>query len=58
MKKIISIIIFSRNYRNKVINFQYLCDVGLIDENHLSIFKYADRAKEAWSYIKDFHDNK
>ena len=52
MKKNIPIILFGRDYWNKVINFEYLCDMGLIEEKHLSIFKYADSAEEAWALIK------
>ena len=58
MKKDIPIILFGRDYWNKVINFKYLCDMGLIEKNHLSIFKYADSAKEAWDLIKKFNDKK
>ena len=58
MKKNIPIILFGRDYWNKVINFEYLCEMGLIEENHLSIFKYADSAQEAWDLIKYFNDNK
>jgi len=53
MKKTIPIILFGRDYWNKVINFKYLSEMGLIEENHLSIFKYADSAEEAWDLIKN-----
>ena len=54
MKKNIPIILFGRSYWEKVINFQFLSDMGLIGENDLSIFQYADTAKEAWKIIKSF----
>ena len=54
MKKNIPIILFGKEYWDKVINFQYLCELGLIEENHLSIFKYADSAHDAWKLIKEF----
>ncbi len=54
MKKKIPIILFGRSYWEKVINFQFLLDMGLIGENDLSIFQYADTANEAWNLIKDF----
>ena len=57
MKKNIPIILFGRDYWNKVINFEYLCDMGLIEEKHLSIFKYADSAEEAWALIKKFNNS-
>jgi len=52
MKKNIPIILFGRSYWEKVINFQFLSDMGLIGENDLSIFQYADTANEAWEIIK------
>ena len=52
MKKNIPIILFGRSYWEKVINFQFLSDMGLIGENDLSIFQYADTAKEAWGIIQ------
>ena len=57
MKKNIPIILFGRDYWNKVINFEYLCDMGFIEDNHLSIYKYADSAEEAWTLIKNFNNN-
>ncbi|MBO6972000.1 MAG: LOG family protein [Prochlorococcus marinus CUG1431] len=54
MKKDIPIILFGRSYWEKVINFQFLSDMGLIGENDLSIFQYADTANEAWNLIKNF----
>jgi len=53
MKKNIPIILFGRSYWNKVINFQFLSEMGLIGENDLSIFQYADTANEAWDLIKN-----
>ena len=52
MKKNIPIISYGRSYWEKLINFQFLSDMGLIGENDLSIFQYADTANEAWSIIK------
>ena len=53
MKKNIPIILFGRSYWEKVINFQFLSEMGLIGENDLSIFQYADTANEAWNLIKE-----
>ena len=52
MKKNIPIILFGRSYWEKVINFQFLFDMGLIGENDLSIFQYADTTKEVLNLIK------
>jgi hypothetical protein len=54
MKKNIPIILFGRSYWEKVINFQFLSDMGLIRDNDLSLFQYADTAYEAWNLIKNF----
>ena len=34
-----------------LINFDFLADFGLISEEDLKIFKYADTASEAWEII-------
>ena len=52
MKGEIPIILFGKSYWEKVINFEFLSDMGLIGENDLSIFQYADTANEAWKLIK------
>jgi len=46
------IILFGREYWNKIINFEYLADLGLIEDEHLNLFQYADTASEAWKIIK------
>ena len=52
MKTKIPIILFGREYWDKIINFEYLADHGLIADEHLNLFKYADSASEAWKIIK------
>ena len=52
MKSEIPIILFGRKYWHNLINFKFLSDYGLISEDDLSIFKYADTASEAWEIIK------
>ena len=52
MKTKIPIILFGKEYWNKVINFDYLADLGLIKDEHLNLFQYADTASEAWKIIK------
>jgi len=52
MKTKIPIILFGREYWKKIINFEYLADLGLIEDEHLNLFKYADTASEAWKIIK------
>ena len=52
MKNKIPIILFGREYWDKIINFEYLADLGLIEDEHLNLFEYADTALEAWEIIK------
>ncbi len=52
MKTQIPIILFGRDYWSKVINFQFLSDYGLISDDHMNLFQYADSASEAWDIIK------
>ena len=57
MKNIIPITLFGKDYWNKVINFEYLSDMGLIEENYLSIFQYTDNAQEASDLIRKSSGN-
>ena len=52
MKNQIPIILFGRDFWSKAINFQFLSDHGLISDEHMSLFQYADSASEAWDIIK------
>ena len=51
----IPIIIFGRDYWERVIDFQFLADEGTIDDEDLDLFRYADTAEEAWEMIQAFH---
>ena len=52
MKNQIPIILFGRDYWSKVINFKFLSDNGLISDEDMNLFQYADSASEAWDIIK------
>ena len=52
MKTKIPIILFGKEYWNKVINFDYLADVGLIKDKHFNLLGNADTSSEAWKIIK------
>jgi uncharacterized protein (TIGR00730 family) len=52
----VPIILFGRDYWSKVINFQFLADSGVIADEHLKLFTYAETAEEAWQQILDFHE--
>ena len=54
MKNKIPIILFGKEYWEKVINFEYLADHGLIADENLNLFQYADTASQALEIIEDF----
>ena len=56
--KRLPIILFGEKYWRKVINFEYLVKEGTIDEEDISLFVYADKAADAWDYIKYFYKSK
>lgn len=51
----IPIILVGREYWEKLIDFQYLADEGVIRDAHLELMEFADTAAEAWKIIQDFH---
>ena len=51
MKNQIPIILFGRDYWSKVIDFQFLSDSGLISDDDLSLFQYADTPDEALDIV-------
>ncbi len=59
-KKILDlpVILFGEEYWRKVINFQHLVDEGAINEEDINLFVYADKAKDAWDYIKYHYQSK
>jgi hypothetical protein len=53
----VPIILFGRDYWSKVINFQFLADSGVISDDHLKLFTYAETPEEAWEQIVLFRDS-
>jgi len=52
----VPIILFGRDYWSNVIDFQFLADSGVISDEHLKLFTYAETPEEAWQQILDFHE--
>jgi uncharacterized protein (TIGR00730 family) len=50
------IVLFGEEYWRKLINFDYLVEQGTIAPEDLELFVYADKAADAWKYIKCFYD--
>jgi uncharacterized protein (TIGR00730 family) len=46
------IVLFGREFWQRLINFDFLVESGLISQADLELFHFADSAEEAWSYIQ------
>ena len=51
----IPIILYSREYWDQIINFQFLADEGVIRDEHLRLFQYCETPQQTWQTIADFH---
>lgn len=54
----IPIILYSREYWENILNFQFLADEAVISDKHLDLFQYTETPEETWQVIKDFHGMK
>ncbi len=48
----IPIILVGKDYWRQVINFEFLADEGVIQDEHLDLIQYVETAEEAWELIK------
>ncbi len=51
----IPIILYGRKYWQRVVDFQFLADEGVVRDEHIELFQYADSPDEAWKIIAEFH---
>jgi uncharacterized protein (TIGR00730 family) len=51
----IPIILYGRKYWQRVIDFQFLADEGVVRDEHIELFQYADSPQETWQIIADYH---
>ncbi len=51
----IPIILYGRKYWQQLIDFQFLADEGVVRDEHIELFQYADSPEEAWQIIAEFH---
>jgi uncharacterized protein (TIGR00730 family) len=50
----IPIVLYSRQYWDRVIDFHFLADEGVIADEHLELISYAESPQEAWENIARF----
>jgi uncharacterized protein (TIGR00730 family) len=55
VRKKIPVLLFGKEFWDRVIHFQTLVDEGTISEEDLGHFSYVDTAEEAWTVIKRYH---
>ncbi|MDY0169230.1 MAG: LOG family protein [Thermoguttaceae bacterium] len=51
----IPIVMFGREYWQRVLDLNYLADEGTIADADHDLFRYAETAEEAWNMIQGFH---
>jgi uncharacterized protein (TIGR00730 family) len=51
----IPVILYGRDFWDRVIDFQFLADEGTIRDEHLSLITYADSPHDAWEIIRKFY---
>lgn len=51
----IPVILYSKDYWTKMIDFQYLADEGVIRDEHLELFQYTETPEETWEVIAKHH---
>jgi len=50
----IPIILFGREYWQRLIDFQFMADQGTIDDEDLKLFNFVETAEEAWQIIQQW----
>jgi len=50
--KPLPVLLFDRNYWQKLINWDLLVDDGMISPEDLTLFTYVDSVEEAWELIR------
>lgn len=51
----IPIVLFGREYWDRVLDLRFLADEGVIADEHLDLISYAETPQEAWEIIVRFH---
>lgn len=53
--KPIPILLFGKEFWDKIINFQALADEGVVNQTDLNLFQWVETADEAWAHITEFY---
>ena len=52
-KHAMPIVLFGKDYWSRLIDFEFMADSGLIDDEDLHLIQFADTPSEAWALIRD-----
>ena len=53
----VPVILYGREYWDKLVNLQFLADEGVIGDHHLKLIDYAETPQEAWEIIARHHNH-
>ncbi len=54
--KPIPILLYGKDYWNRVVNFDALAEEGVINANDTDLFRWCETAEEGWKHIVDFYE--
>ncbi len=54
----IPVLFYGKDFWNRVVNFEALCDEGVISPRDLNLFRFCETAEEGWEIVQDFWRNK
>ena len=54
----IPVLLFGREFWERVVNFEALVEEGVVSERDLGIFTYVETAEEAWDVVRTFYENR
>jgi len=55
--KPIPIVLFGKEFWERVVNFDALVEEGVVSARDLGLFKFVETAEEAWAIVQDFYAN-
>jgi len=50
----IPVLFYGREFWNRVVDFEALCDEGVISPRDLNLFRFVETAEEGWEIVQDF----
>jgi len=54
----IPVLFYGREFWERVVNFEALCDEGVISPRDLSLFRFVETAEEGWEIVQQFWQDK